>query len=152
MASSDPPRLRVTFVDAGVSATAALDPSRAPRTVAGVLDALPLEGRATHAIYSGSEIAFFIPPTLWLPQENATNRVLPGDLAYYRFRGGEHYGFPDDVAELCWFYDRDASPSMPDGPVRVNVFGRFTEGWDEFAAACRAMRTEGATQVRVEPV
>ena len=150
MASSDDPRLRVTFPETQVSAIAELDPTAAPQTVAGVIAALPLAGTAGHAIYSGSEIMFFIPPTVWLPAENATSRVLPGDLGYYRFRGGAHYGFPDDVAELCWFYDRDATPSMPDGPVRVNIFGRFTEGWTEFAAACRAMRSEGAQSVRVD--
>jgi hypothetical protein len=150
MASSETPRLRFTFVTEGISAVAELDPVRAPETVAGILDGLPLRGTAGHAIYSGSEVAFFIPPTIWLPVENATSRVLPRDLAYYRFRGGEHYGWPDDVAELCWFYDRDATPSMPDGPVQVNVFGRFTQGWDEFAAACRAMRTDGAKLLEVE--
>lgn len=150
MASSENPRLTVSFPEEGASARAVLDPARAPQTVAGVLAALPVEGRAFHGIYSGSEVALFIPPDIWLPVENATHRVLPRDLAYYRFRGGEHYGFPDDVAELCWFYDRDAAPSMPDGPVRVHVFGRFTEGWEEFSATCRAMRTEGAKRVRVE--
>jgi hypothetical protein len=150
MGSSERPRLRFTFVHEDVSAVAELDRDGAPGTVAGILAALPFEGEAAHAVYSGSEVAFFIPPEVWLPTENATSRVLPGDLGYYRFRGGEHYGWPDDVAELCWFYDRDATPSMPDGPVRVNVFGRFTEGWEAFAATCRAMRREGAKLLRVE--
>ena len=119
MESSKHSRLRFSFMSEGVSAIAELDRERAPRTAAGIVAALPFQGMAGHAIYSGSEVAFFIPPEVWLPVENATSRVLPGDLAYYRFRGGRHYGFPDDVAELCWFYDRDATPSMPDGPVAV---------------------------------
>ncbi len=150
MGSSEAERIRITFADEGVSAIVDLDRDSAPRTVAGVLEALPFEGPAGHAIYSGSEIAFFIPAEVWLPAENATSRVLPRDLAYYRFRGGQHYGWPDDVAELCWFYDRDATPSMPDGPVQVNVFGRFSDGWIDFEAVCRAMRTEGAKPVSVE--
>lgn len=86
---------------------------------AGVLECMPIEGTCGHAIYSGSEVMLRIPPEVWLPGEKATQQVLPGDLAYYPLRGGEHYGWPTDVAELCWFYDRDATPSMPDGPVAV---------------------------------
>ena len=52
-------------------------------------------------------------------------------------------------AELCWFYDRDAVPSMPDGPVPVNIFGKFTEGFDEFGAVCRRMRREGVKRIEV---
>jgi hypothetical protein len=32
----------------------------------------------------------------------------------------------------------------------VNVFGHFTEGWEEFQSACRSMRTTGAKSVRLE--
>ncbi len=142
--------LRLAFPDDGVSALAVLLNDEAPATVDGILAALPIKGVAGHAIYSGSEIALFIPPDIRISEENATHRVLPRDLAYYRFDGGVHYGFPDDVSELCWFYDRDAVPSMPDGPVAVNIFGRFTEGWEDFARVCRAMRTEGAKRVIVD--
>lgn len=136
----------------GVVAIAELNREAAPNTIEGLLRAVPLEGSAFHGIYSGSEIAFFIPSDVWLPVENATSRVLPGELGYFKFRGGEHYGFPEDRAELCWFYDRDATPSMPDGPVRVNIIGRFTEGWDAFEVVCRAMRSEGDKPVRVRAV
>lgn len=144
--------LRFSFPEVGVAATAELLSAMAPQTVTGVLGAVPLTGLCNHAIYSGSEIAFMIPASVWLPTENASVHVVPGDLAYFKFEGGRHYGFPDDTAELCWFYDRDAVPSMPEGPVAVNIFGRFTEGWENFAAACRAMRTEGARQLTVDRV
>lgn len=146
MASSD--RLAVTLGD--VRAIAALDRASAPRTVEGILSAVPIAGTAFHAMYSGSEVATMIPSTIWLPTENATSRVLPGDLAYYKVPGGEHHGFPDDLAELCWFYDRDARPSMADGPVAVNLFGRFIEGWDALASACRAMRASGTQPVLID--
>ncbi len=124
----------------------------APRTVAGVLAGLPFEGIAQHAIYSGSEIMYPIPSEVWLPRENATSNVLPGEIAYFKVEGGRYHGHPDDLAELAWFYDRDAVPSMPDGPVAANVFARFDTGWERFAAVCRAMRVEGAKTVRVELV
>jgi len=59
-------------------------------------------------------------------------------------------GYPEDIAEICWFYDRDARPSTAEGPVAVNLFGRFTEGWDEFALVCRSMRGQGSKQVRFD--
>jgi hypothetical protein len=143
-------RIVVTFVEAGVSAVAELLEDQAPKTCAAVLAALPQEGEAHHATYSGSEIAFHLSHDLGVGQENATSKVLPGDLAYTRFEGGQLWGYPDTISELCWFYDRDAVPSMPDGPVPVNIFGRFVEGFDEFAARCRDMRRTGVKVVRVE--
>jgi len=59
-------------------------------------------------------------------------------------------GYPEDIAEICWFYDRDARPSTAEGPVAVNLLGRFTEGWDEFALVCRSMRGQGSKQVRFD--
>jgi hypothetical protein len=131
---------------------AELDHARAGRTVSGILDALPIEGEAFHGIYSGSEVACLINPEVWLPTENATSRVLSGEIGYYRQEGGQTYGFPEDMAEICWFYDRDAIPSTPDGPVAVNVFGRFTDGWPEFASVCKQMRTSGVKPILIEGV
>ena len=152
MTSAGAGLLRATFVDEAVAATAELLIDAAPRTVAGVLSALPIEGDALHGIYSGSEAFTLLAPDLWLPAENATDDVSPGDVAYGRVRGGEHYGFPHDLSELCWFYDHDAIPSMPGGSLPVNVFARFVEGWDAFAAVCRAMRREGTKRIRFEVV
>ena len=142
-------RIVLRFVDEGVEATAELLEEQAPRTCASVVDLLPQQGEAFHAIYSGSEIAFVLDRFVDLPKENATTRVLPGDVAYTQFEGGVLYGFPDSFSELCWFYDRDAVPSMPDGPVAVNVFARIVEGFDAFAAVCRRTRREGAKQIEV---
>ena len=142
-------RLTLTFVDEGVSAVAELLEDQAPKTCAAVLAALPQTNEAHHATYSGSEVAFILDRDLGVGKENATSKVIPGDLAYTRFEGGELWGFPDTFSELCWFYDRDAVPSMPDGPVSVNIFGRFVENFPEFAAVCRRMRREGVKRVQV---
>ncbi len=151
MASSEPTRvIRFSFVEEGVSATAELDHSRAAETATGILAALPIDAEAFHGIYSGSEVACLIDPDIRLPTENATSRVVPGDIGYYCQEGGRWLGYPDDLAEICWFYDRDAVPSTPEGPVAVNVFGRFTPGWEEFAAVCRRMRVEGTKRIRIE--
>ena len=143
-------RLSITFVDEGVTAIAEFFEKDAPKSVAAVLSALPQAGDAHHATYSGSEVAFILDRDLGIGMENATSKVIPGDLAYTRFEGGIMYGFPDTFSELAWFYDRDAVPSMPDGPVPVNIIGKFTEGFEEFAAVCRRMRREGVKRVEIK--
>lgn len=145
-------KIRMTFVDEGVTALAELFAKEAPKSVAAVLSALPQRGEAHHATYSGSEVAFILDHDLGVGRENATSKVLPGDLAYTRFDGGVMWGFPTSFAELCWFYDRDALPSMPDGPVPVNIIGRFVEGFEEFAAVCRRMRREGVKRIEIQVI
>jgi hypothetical protein len=38
---------------------------------------------------------------------------------------------------------------MPDGPVPMNIIGRFVENFPAFAAVCRRMRREGVKRVAV---
>jgi hypothetical protein len=142
-------RIRFTFVDEGVTAVAELFADQAPRSCAAVLAALPQVGEAHHATYSGSEVAFILDRDLGVGRENATSKVIPGDLAYTRFDGGVMWGFPHDFSEFCWFYDRDAVPSMPDGPVPVNIIGKFVEGFEAFATVCRRMRREGVKRIEI---
>jgi hypothetical protein len=142
-------RVRFNFVDEGVSAVAELFPEQAPKSVAAVLAALPQKSEAHHATYSGSEVAFILDRDLGVGMENATTKVIPGDLGYTRFEGGVMWGFPKSFAELCWFYDRDTVPSMPDGPVPINIIGTFVEGFAEFAAVCRRMRREGVKRIEI---
>lgn len=144
-----PARLVFTFVDEGVSAVAELFEDQAPKSCAAVLAALPQSGESHHATYSGSEGVLILDRDLGIGKENATSKVLPGDLGYTRFEGGEMWGFPNSFSELCWFYDRDAIPSMPDGPVPINIIGQFVEGFDAFAAVCRRMRREGVKRIEV---
>lgn len=143
-------RLSITFVDEGITAIAELFDTQAPKSVAAVLAALPQVGDAHHATYSGSEVAFILDRDLGIGMENATSKVLPGDLAYTRFDGGIMFGFPESFSELAWFYDRDAVPSMPEGPVPVNIIGKFTEGFDEFVVMCRRMRREGVKRIEIK--
>lgn len=145
-----PTRLKFTFVDEGVTAYAVMHDDQAPKSCRAVIAALPQEREAHHATYSGSEVAFILDSDLEVGKENATSKVIPGDLAYTRFEGGQMWGFPESFSELCWFYDRDAVPSMPDGPVPVNLIGTFTEGFADFAAVCRRMRREGVKKLRIE--
>jgi len=142
-------RLVFTYVDEGVSAIAELHEDLAPKSVAAVLSCLPQGGLSHHATYSGSETVLILDRDLGVGRENATTKVIPGDLGYTRFEGGEMWGFPESFSELAIFYDRDVTPSMPDGPVPINLIGTFVEGFAEFAAVCRRMRREGVKRLEV---
>lgn len=145
-----PKRIKLTFTNDNISAVAELLEDQAPKTCAAVIAALPQSGEAHHATYSGSETVLILDRDLGVGMENATIRVIPGDVAYTRFEGGIIYGFPETFSEIAVFYDRDAVPSMPNGPVPMNIFGRITEGMEEFAAACRKMRRTGVQPLAIE--
>ena len=63
---------------------------------------------------------------------------------------GAGYGIEEVYTEICWFYVLDATPSMPEGPIAVNVFARLHDA-DAFLAVCRRMRLEGAKRVEITP-
>jgi hypothetical protein len=142
-------RVKFKFVNESVTAIAELFDEQAPKSIAAVIAALPQKNEAHHATYSGSEVAFILDRDLGIGMENATSKVIPGDLGYTRFEGGIMWGFPESFSELCWFYDRDAVPSMPDGPVPVNIIGTFVEGFAEFAAVCKRMKREGVKPIEI---
>jgi hypothetical protein len=112
------------------------------------LDALPAVGLARHGIYSGSEVYLVLPALLALPREHATTIVGPGDVGFLTVEKGSGYGIEEDYSEVCWFYDHDATPSMPEGPIAVNVFARLYDA-DTFFAVCRRMRLEGAKRLEI---
>jgi Protein of unknown function (DUF3830) len=135
------------FVDEGVAAAARLL-EEAPETSRAVLEALPVSGLARHGIYSGSEIYLVLPVLLRPPRENAATAVEPGDVGFLTVEGGSSYGFDESYSEICCFYDLDATPSMPEGPIAVNVFARLDDA-DAFFAVCRRMRLEGAKRFEI---
>ena len=144
--------LRLAFPARGVSVDVELLHEQAPRICSFAWESLPQEGYAHHATYSGSEIAFDIGPQFVERLENMTSRVLPGDVGYWYLKGGEMYGFPQDLSEFMWFYDRDAEPRMPTGAVQVAIFGRIVGDPSAFYAACRGMRRSGEEFCRVTRV
>ena len=73
-------QIRLTFIDEGISIGAEMLDDQAPKTCQIIWDLLPLEEDAVHAIYSGSEIAYFLSQDIKIPKENQTSRVLPGDI------------------------------------------------------------------------
>jgi Protein of unknown function (DUF3830) len=136
------------FVDEGVGALAEMLWELAPQTCEAISEVLPVRGLARHAIYSGSEVFLVLPELLALPKEHATSIVGPGDVAFAWFQAGTSYRLEEDLSEICWFYDLDATPSMPEGPVPVNVFARLHDA-DAFFGVCRRMRVDGAKPLEI---
>lgn len=136
------------FVDDGVGAFAEMLWEIAPQTCQAIGEVLPVRGLARHGIYSGSEVFLVLPEPLVLPKEHSTSIVGPGDVAFACFRAGTSYRLEEDLAEICWFYDRDARPSMAEGPVPVNVFARLHDA-DPFFDVCRRMRVDGAKTIEI---
>jgi hypothetical protein len=136
------------FLDEDVAAPAQLLWEHAPETCRAVWDALPVFGLARHGIYSGSEVYLILPSVLTVPREHATTIVGTGDVGFLTVEKGLGYGIEEGYSEVCWFYDLDATPSMPEGPIAVNVFARLHDA-DAFLAVCRRMRLEGAKKLEI---
>jgi len=141
--------IELRYVESGIAVRARLLEDEMPRTCAALIPRLPLESTAIHARYSGSEVAMLIPTDIRIEREKATCAVLPGEVAYVWLNRDDHYGLDDDVSEICWFYDRDARPTMAEGPVRVNVFARIEGDAAAFYRACADTRLTGAKRLRI---
>ena len=136
------------FLDEDVAAPALLLRTLAPETCSAVWDALPASGLARHGIYSGSEVYLILPALLTARREHATTIVGAGDVGFLTVEKGSGYGIEEAYSEVCWFYDLDATPSMPEGPIAVNVFARLHDA-DAFLTVCRRMRLEGAKRLEI---
>jgi len=135
------------FLDEDVAASARLL-ADAPETCRAVLDALPVAGLSRHGIYSGSEVYLVLPTLLTPARERSTTIVGPGDVGFLTVEKGSGYGIEEDYSEICWFYDLDATPSMPEGPIAVSVFARLHDA-EAFFDVCRRMRLEGAKRLEI---
>ena len=143
-----PDEIVFRFLDEGVAASARLLREHAPETCRAVWESLPAAGLARHGVHSGSEVYLVLPVLLAPPQEHATTIVGPGDVGFLTVEKGSGYGIDKSYSEVCWFYDLDATPSMPEGPVAVNVFARLYDA-DMFFTVCRDMRLEGAKKLEI---
>ena len=141
--------IELEFVEQKIKARARLLEEEMPRTCSELVKQLPLESIATHARYSGSEVAMLLSTEINIGREKATCAVETGDVAYVWLNRDDHYGLDDDVSEICWFYDKDSTPTMAEGPVRVNVFARIEGDAREFYKASADTRITGVKNVRI---
>lgn len=147
-----PRYIELRFVGTDIAVRAELLDEQMPRTCGEIVKHLPVESLAVHARYSGSEVAMMLDTSVRIARERATCAVLPGEIAYLWLNRDDHFGLDGDVSEICWFYDRDSSPRMWEGPVRVNVFARMVGDTAAFFKACADTRMTGAKRVRISLV
>jgi hypothetical protein len=145
-------RIELRYLEDNIAVQARLLEDEMPNTCAELLKHLPLESTATHARYSGSEVAMLLSNDIKIAREKATCAVLPGDVAYIWLNRDDHYGLADDVSEICWFYDRDCCPSMAEGPVLGNVFAHIEGDAEAFYQACADTRISGVKTMRISLV
>jgi hypothetical protein len=155
MVYSDAPmtkRFRLVAPARHVTATAELLENEAPLTCRAIWDALPFEGDLIHAMWSGPETYLPIDPSIRVPAEHQSTQPLPGEIGYYAIDGNRIIDWPDDMAEIAFFYARGARPSMPTGPVAVNLFARIVDNLEGFGELCRRIHREGVETLRVERI
>jgi hypothetical protein len=145
-------QIRLVFPHDKVVSVAELLEKAAPETCRTLWDRLPFEGDLWHAMWSGPETYLHIDPSIRIKPENQAFHTVPGDVGFYCQAGGQMMDWPHDLAEIAFFYDRGSRPSMMDGPVPMNIFGRIVDNLGGFADMSRRIHREGVKRFRVERV
>ncbi|GIX15021.1 MAG: hypothetical protein KatS3mg118_2980 [Paracoccaceae bacterium] len=113
----------------------------------------PADLTAFHAMFAGPEIMMGLPESAQtfdpasIPAENQTCFPAPGECLWFYQGRNMMKGLPDELWEIGIFYDSGGRTFGPLGWTPVNIFGKIAEDLDGFAAACRAIRVEGAKAV-----
>jgi len=147
-------RIRMTFPATGETAVADLLEDDAPAVCDAVWNALPVEIRSLHGMYSGAEIFVMIDP-LFAPEENRTQLPLPGELLYFEEAGTGVMTARNTVGEICFVYGRGVVLRQHEGvPTYGSLFARvpgdWKTDWVAFQQACRRVRREGPQVLRIE--
>jgi len=147
--------IRLTFVATGESVIAELLEDEAPAICKHVWSALPIKGKAIHAMYSGTEVFVLLDRPKPLPAENLVHLPLPGELLFFYDPGTGSVGARKPVAEICVVYGRGVALRQHEGvPTHCSLFARipgdWKYDWTDFAKACRRARWEGPQLLRIE--
>jgi len=116
--------------------TATLFEDRAPETCASILEALPVEAEAIHAMWAGEEIFFGGFPAKFEYEQPARN-VEPGALAMV-----------PRSSSFCVFYGRAIPRGSVDREIDVTVFGRV-EDVPAMAEIGKRVRLRGAEKITI---
>lgn len=148
-------RIRLTFVESGETAIAALLPGEAPQTCEMIWNLLPFEAKLIHGMYSGAEAFAMLANPVPSAGENLVQLPLPGELLYFYDEGRGATGARRPVAEICLVYGRGVVLRGHEGvPVLASLFARipgdWKHDWTGFADACRRCRWEGPKMLRFE--
>ena len=154
-------KIKLTFVEEGISAIAVLLEDKAPQTARMIWDLLetPMENDAIHAMFTGRELSFGVPndrvdeSTIFdLPPENQTMVPLPGSLIWNAYQPYQWLGTPRAVYDFGIFYGPESRILLPTGWRPSNHFGDIVENLEEFAACCARCQREGVKKIRIQRV
>ncbi len=149
--------IRLTYTATGESVTAELLDDEAPQTAEYVWSLLPLELKPLHGQVSGAEVFVLIEGGEPAPLENRTHLPLPGEILYFHEAGGNVQTGSRTVGEICFVYGRGVMLRGPEGVAThcslfARVPGDWKYDWTGFAQACRRVRWEGPSPLRIERV
>ncbi len=152
-----PRQLYAKFIETGVQAIITLYDASAPVTSQTIWNALakPVQMPAIHAMFAGPEIMMGLPQEgqtfdpAKIPAENQTCFPEAGECLWFYQGKNTMKGLPDELWEIGIFYAPGARIHGPLGWVPCNMFGKITEGLDEFAKACAATRIDGIKTVEI---
>ena len=136
-------RIKLTFVDTGISAIAELNDEKCPVVIKSLMKKLPIEQKAFHAKWGGGEIWTQIHNFPKYEKENET--CLPSI--------GEIIIMPQEnntVAFDLW-YDRGWCFG-PTGFMSGAAIGKIVEGLSVFASEAVKLSSEGAKVIRIEAI
>src|ERR1041384_85604 len=108
-------RIRFVFPATGESAVAELLDDEAPGICRRVWEWLPLQGKSTHAMYSGAEVFLMLDHPEPLPAENLVHLPLPGEILFFYDPGSGSVGARKPVAEICIVYGRGVALRQHEG-------------------------------------
>ena len=148
-------KLRLTYVNTGESVLAEMLEEDAPQVCDHVWNALPVQTRVIHGMYSGAEVFALLDNLRPAPPENLCQLPLPGELLYFFDGTSNVANSKKPVAEICVVYGRGVTLKGPEGvPVHCSLFARIPGDWKydwvDFAKACRRARWEGPQELRIE--
>jgi len=147
--------LRLTFVATGESVLAEVLDDEAPGVCQLVWEILPVETKVIHGMYSGAEVFALLDNPKAAPPENLCQLPLPGELLYFRDGSSNVANSKKPIAEIVLVYGRGVVLRGPEGvPTHASLFARIPGDWKldwvEFAKACRRVRWEGPSILRIE--
>jgi len=118
----------------------------APETCTRIVDRLPMGGECKHSRWSGREVNVCLSIDTDIPQENQTVQVNCGDVIYWRDWVMDH----DDPTEVIAIYYGPEMTRGPQGPLRVNLFGRIPqEHWSTLTEAGKRIWLGETESIRV---
>ena len=148
-------KIRLTYVATGESVVAEMLDDEAPAVCEHVWNALPIETKVIHGMYSGAEVFALLDQPKQLPPENLCQLPLPGELLYFFDGSSSVANSKKPISELCVVYGRGVVLRGPEGvPTQCSLFARipgdWKYDWTDFAKACRRARWGGPQVLRVE--